>query len=75
MLDKCLRPCYTIIRKREKQKTKKKKVIKKMYEFEIYNKTTDKTDFIFGYTVNDAFRRNPKLNPAEWVVILANYID
>lgn len=57
-------------------KTKKtKKEIKKMYEFEIYNKTTDKTDFIFGYTVNDAFRRNPKLNPAEWVVILANYID
>ena len=46
-----------------------------MYEYEIYNKTTDKTDFIYGYFVDDAFRRNPDLNPAEWVVILANYVD
>ena len=46
-----------------------------MYEYEIYNKTTDKTDIIYGYFVDDAFRRNPDLNPAEWVVILANYVD
>ena len=72
-IDKYTGLCYTIIRKgKEIPNTRKEE---KMYEYEIYNKTTDKTDIIYGYFVDDAFRRNPDLNPAEWVVILANYVD
>ena len=45
-----------------------------MYEFEIKNKTTKETDYIFGYGYNDACRRS-KLEPNEWTVISKDYID
>ena len=47
---------------------------KPMYEFEILNKTTKETNYIFGYGFNDACRRS-KLEPNEWTVIGKDYID
>ena len=46
-----------------------------MYEFEIYNPTTNEHDFIHGYTVKDAWERRPSLNPDEWKIIFREYID
>lgn len=46
-----------------------------MYEFEIFNERTNERDFIYGYNRADAFRRRPAVNPAEWTVIHAEYID
>lgn len=46
-----------------------------MYEFEIYNSKTNTTDYIFGYNLADAFRRNPSKNNGEWAYICATYID
>lgn len=45
-----------------------------MYEFEIKNKTTKETEYIFGYSYNDACCRN-KLEPTEWTMISKDYID
>ena len=46
-----------------------------MYEYWIYNRTLDQTDFIFGYSMENAFSRYPSLDPAEWEVIGSDYID
>ena len=45
-----------------------------MYEFTIENAKTAETFIIFGRSVKRAFER-AKLNPAEWVVLFADYID
>lgn len=46
-----------------------------MYEYEIYNKELDEIDFIYGYSVKDAFRRSSQHNPSDWKVIHTEYID
>jgi hypothetical protein len=45
-----------------------------MYEYRIGNLATGKEEILFGYDINNAFRR-AKLNPAEWVVYSREYID
>lgn len=45
-----------------------------MYEFRIGNLATGKEEIIFGYDMNNAYKR-AKLNPAEWVVYGREYID
>ena len=45
-----------------------------MYEFTIENRKTTETFIIFGYSIKKAFER-AKLNPAEWAVLFADYID
>ena len=46
-----------------------------MYEYEIWNEAKQENGFIWGYSVNDAFRRHPDLNRNEWEVISCEYID
>lgn len=46
-----------------------------MYEFEIRNKLTGETEFLFGYNWNNAFSRHPDMNPAEWMEVFREYID
>lgn len=45
-----------------------------MYEFYIENIHSGATSAIFGYNVNDAFRRSKK-DPNQWRVVFADYID
>ena len=33
-----------------------------MWEFEIMNKSTEERTIIFGYSLSDAFKRNPQMN-------------
>ena len=46
-----------------------------MFEYTIYNKTTNETKYLWGYSAKDAFERSPKINPNEWKVIDSEYID
>jgi hypothetical protein len=46
-----------------------------MWEFEIYNEKTKQYTIIFGYSIMDAFRRSPSLNPDEWECVRIDYID
>lgn len=46
-----------------------------MYEFEIRNKLTGETDFIFGYTWENAWNRNHSLNENDWTLVYQQYID
>lgn len=46
-----------------------------MYEYEIYNERINEHGFIWGYSVDDAFRRHPSLDRNEWKVIFSEYID
>ncbi len=46
-----------------------------MYEYEIWNEKKQENGFIWGYNVDDAFRRNPDLDRNEWKVIFCEYID
>ena len=46
-----------------------------MYEFEIRNKLTGETAFLFGYDQNNAFSRHPDLNPTEWMEVFSEYVD
>lgn len=46
-----------------------------MYEYEIYNERTNESDFIYGYSVDNAFDRHPNLDRNEWKVIFSEYID
>ena len=46
-----------------------------MYEFSIYNNKANVELGIFGYTLSDAFKRNPELNPKDWVCLGYEYID
>lgn len=45
-----------------------------MYEYRITKLSNGEEAFIFGYDLNNAYRR-AKLNPAEWVVYGREYID
>ena len=45
-----------------------------MYEYHIINKATEETNIIFGYDYNDACRRW-KVNPHDWLVQIAEYVD
>lgn len=45
-----------------------------MYEFTIKNIHTAETAIIFGYSTKRAFER-AKLNPSEWIILFADYID
>ena len=46
-----------------------------MWEVDIVNKTTGESKIIFGYSLSDAFRRSPSLNPDEWEYVSSEYID
>lgn len=45
-----------------------------MYEFSIYSKIHKKDDIIFGHDYKDACKR-AGLNPEEWFVVTAIYVD
>lgn len=45
-----------------------------MYEYEILNKETEEIEFMWGYSIEDAFRRRG-FNRDEWKVISSEYID
>jgi hypothetical protein len=46
-----------------------------MYEYEIRNKNNNEHDFIWGYSMADAWRRNPSYNREDWDIIFSEYID
>ena len=46
-----------------------------MYEYEIYNANTNEHDFIYGYCIADAWKRNKSLNPNDWKIVYTEYID
>ena len=45
-----------------------------MYEFGLIKLATGEEKIIFGYNINNAFKR-AKLNPAEYVVNYREYVD
>lgn len=45
-----------------------------MYEYRITKLSNGEETFIFGYSIENAYKR-AKLNPAEWVVYGREYID
>lgn len=45
-----------------------------MYEYRITKLSNGEETFIFGYNIENAYKR-AKLNPAEWVVYSREYID
>lgn len=45
-----------------------------MYEYLIENRFTAEQGVVYGYSVEDAFRR-AKLNRAEWWVWNSEYVD
>jgi hypothetical protein len=45
-----------------------------MYEYRISNLANGKENIIFGYNIENAYKR-AKLNPTEWVVYSREYID
>lgn len=45
-----------------------------MYEYRIGNLANGKENIIFGYSIDNAYKR-AKLNPAEWIVYSREYID
>lgn len=46
-----------------------------MWEYEIIHNVTEERRIIFGYTLKDAFRKVPSLDPNEWSCLMAEYID
>lgn len=46
-----------------------------MYEFQMWNVITKKQTILFGYSLDDAFRRHPSLNPEDWECLGYEYID
>ena len=45
-----------------------------MYEFTLENRKTAELHIIFGRDIQKAMEK-AKLNPAEWTVLFADYID
>lgn len=45
-----------------------------MYEYGIYNVTTNEENIIFGYSFENACRR-ANLNPQKWEVTYQEYVD
>ncbi len=46
-----------------------------MWEFSLINRNTKKQIIILGYSLKDAFRRHPSLDPEDWECMMADYID
>lgn len=46
-----------------------------MWEFDIIHCDTQEHKIIFGYSLSDAFKRSPSLNPKEWNCVHSEYID
>lgn len=46
-----------------------------MWEFGIYNPATKEQAIIFGYDINNAFKRHPSLTPNDWEVTYSEYVD
>jgi len=46
-----------------------------MREYELMNKKTGEREYIYGYSVTDAFARRKGLNAEDWQVIGTWYID
>lgn len=47
-----------------------------MWEYEIINVNNPyEHDIIYGYNSKDAFRRNPDLDPTQWIVVNSVYAD
>lgn len=45
-----------------------------MYEYRITKLSNGEENIIFGYNIENAYKRT-KLNPTEWVVYSREYID
>ena len=67
MLDIITRMCY--------YNTRRRKEIKKMYEFEIIYKSSGEHDFLYGYSLRDLALRYPEIDPNSYTVIYHEYID
>lgn len=46
-----------------------------MYEFELYNRYTNETDFAYGYSVADMKRRCGNTDWSVWAIVRIEYID
>lgn len=46
-----------------------------MYEYELMNKSTKERIFVWGYSWNDAMRRNPSINENDWTCLHSEYVD
>ena len=46
-----------------------------MYEFQLQHKVTGENEFIFGYSLEDAWARSSTLKRDEWIVVYSEYID
>lgn len=46
-----------------------------MWEFDIVNTETGEQSIIFGYHLEDAFRRYPSYDTPEWICVRSEYID
>ena len=46
-----------------------------MWEFEIENIHTGESMYIWGYSLANAFARDPDLKREEWRVVFREYID
>lgn len=46
-----------------------------MYSLEIFNKSTNETRLIFGYSLTDAFRRAEINDIENWTVLQIEYED
>lgn len=47
-----------------------------MFEFSLHRvDDCNVEEIIFGYSLADAFRRHPELNPDEWIMYYMEYVD
>lgn len=46
-----------------------------MFEFEMYNVNTGKTEIAYGYSLTNVRERSPKYESHEWVCLMSTYID
>lgn len=46
-----------------------------MFEFEMFNVNTGKTETAYGYSLANARERSPKYKNKEWVCLMSTYID
>lgn len=46
-----------------------------MYEFEIYNATTNEHDFIYGHSTKSIKSDYPSIDWSAWKIIHTEYID
>ena len=41
-----------------------------MFEIEIYNKKLNEHSFMYGKTIEEAWKKNPQLDRNEWTILL-----